>query len=413
MAWLAPAALAAGLLVACLPSEGDEGIEVTAGSALAYQDDGALLMFADLRTRESQRAQTSCMSPWSANDGSPALASWTSAKGGLFACVGPNGELIVQNPSLGAVVEALPDGGCGRDVRFSATGEFVSCMLESRLRVRRTDGGFVSEVSGVAQYSWSGAGDYLVIRRAEPPARSYLLTPEGTAIATLSGLADVGMVRWSPDGRRLAFASGELLVVVDAQLGSISELPLPWSESELLGWSASGEEVLLVPIGTGRSAIWAVNAGTGKGDEVLSMPDIWGATASADGRWVVFATSSVSGDDVVLADLTDRSIRRLGEHPLPARREGKPAFRFDRSGEHVCWVSVETVTCDSTTDMSGVSHPRRPGDSEAVALARTSCTGEFVLQLSDTASEFFVLNPQGETVFTDGVLAESEPIWLC
>lgn len=408
----AASALAAVLLVACRNSGGGGGVDLTEGSAFAYQDENGVLVLADATTGTFVRTDVRCLAPWTPEKEGPGartMVAWTGENGGLFACVGREGELIVYRPAEGTAADVLPRGSCSADVRVSASGEFVSCVFGDRLAVRHVDGSFVADISGVDRYAWSAAGDSLIIRRAEPPARIYLLTPGGTALATLSGLADIGAVRWSPDGTRLAYASGASLTVVDTRSGRTKDLSLPWSMSELLGWSEDSQEVLVVPVGTGTSAVWSVNASTGEAEEVLTPADIWGPLLSANGRWLVFQ----SDDAVLLADLRDRSVRHLGEHPLPARREGAPAFRFDRPADYVCWVSAEAVTCDATVATKTVTQSRSPGDAPGVALARTSCTGQFAVRSGGTASEFFVVNDRGETVFRGRAHAGSEPLWLC
>ncbi len=414
---LAVGATFAGLLAGCRNSAEVEETALAAGSVFAYQDESGVLVLADARTGTSVRTDVRCAAPWSPEKEGPGqrpLVTWTGASSGLFACVGREGELIVYRPTEGTATEVLPRGSCSIDVGVSASGEFVSCISWSEnrlavLAVRRADGSFVADVSGVGEYAWSAAGDSLIIRRPEPPLRTYLLTPGGTALAELAGLSNIRAVRWSPDGARLAYVSDASLAVVDTRSGRIGKLPLPWSMSELLGWSEDSQEVLVVPMGTGTSAVWAVNASTGEADEVLLSADFWGPLLSANGRWLVFQ----SDEDVLLADLRDRSVRRLGEHPLPARREGGPVFRFDRPADHVCWVSAEAVTCHATVTTETGVQSRSPGDSPWIALARTSCTGEFAVRFGGTASEFFVVDDRGETVFRGSVYAGSEPLWLC
>lgn len=407
----AVAATVVGVFAGCRNSAEVQEIALAAGSVFAYQDESGALVLADARTGTSVRTDVRCAAPWSPEKEGPGQrrrVAWTAASGGLFACVGREGELIVYSIVEGTAAEVLPRESC-IDVGVSATGEFVSCVSGGRLAVRRADGSFVADISGVDRYAWSAAGDSLVIRRAEPPARIYLLTPGGTALAELTGLPDIGAVRWSPDGGRIAYVFRASLKVVDTRSGRARELPLPWPMSQLLGWSEGGQEVLVVPIGAGTSAVWAVDASTGEAEEVLVPADIWGPLLSANGRWLVFQ----SGEDVLLADLRARSTRRLGEHPLPARREGAPAFRFDRPADHVCWVSAEAVSCHATVTMETAVQSRSPGDTPWTALARTSCTGEFAVRSGGTASEFFVVDDRGETVFRGGVYAGSEPLWLC
>jgi len=189
--------------------------------------------------------------------------------------------------------------------------------------------------------AWSPDGAYSVISvRHEHelglPARSfYVVQPSGDH-ALFVGVQDYGITpRWSPDGGRLAFASGHDLVVLDIASGHRQTVPIGLYIAAAPRWNETGA---LIAFENG-----VIDAVSGR---VLIQPGETHVTDSAispDGRWFAFSLEPRPpvGASCVLPPLANVTLLRDLDGPA---HQARPLLSCeDGFYTYVNWVASDRL----------------------------------------------------------------------
>jgi dipeptidyl aminopeptidase/acylaminoacyl peptidase len=152
---------------------------------------------------------------------------------------------------------------------------------------------------------------------------------------------------WSPDGRRLAYASGTLrerrLSIAAADgTGVLQELPCPGSSCEPTDWSPDGRRLIvntrLATIGARDGDVWSVSLEPrGPAEAILSGPfPEYDARISPDGRWLAYVSEETGQPDVSVRAMSGPPTRLVvssggGSQPV-WRRDGHELLYIDRGG---------------------------------------------------------------------------------
>jgi Tol biopolymer transport system component len=153
---------------------------------------------------------------------------------------------------------------------------------------------------------------------------------------------------WSPDGRRLAYASGALherrLSIAAADgTGVLQELPCPGSFCEPTDWSPDGGRVIVntrvATIGAQPRDVWSVSLETGGSAEaILSGPfPEYDARISPNGRWLAYVSEETGRPEVSIRAMLGQPTRLIvssggGSQPV-WRRDGHELLYIDREGQ--------------------------------------------------------------------------------
>lgn len=141
--------------------------------------------------------------------------------------------------------------------------------------------------------TWSPSGQELAFLRPMPNGERALLATrldpggEERLVATLTGSGSEDTLSWSPDGRSLAFVSGQQAWVVPASGG----VPRPVGPVgvQTLAWAPGGATLVCDGNWAGRSNLWAVPLDGGPPRALTSGANIHRYPAvSRDGRHIVY-----------------------------------------------------------------------------------------------------------------------------
>jgi Tol biopolymer transport system component len=149
---------------------------------------------------------------------------------------------------------------------------------------------------------------------------------------------------WSPDGKRLAYASGTLrersLSIAAADgTGLLQELPCPGSNCEPTDWSPDGRALLVNtrPTDTGGD-VWRVSLDAGKSASAVlfgPFPE-YDARISPDGQWLAYVSEETGRPEVSVRAMSGPANRLVvsshgGSQPV-WRRDGRELLYVDRDG---------------------------------------------------------------------------------
>ena len=154
---------------------------------------------------------------------------------------------------------------------------------------------------------------------------------------------------WSPDGRRLAYGSGNptersLRIIAADATGAARQFPCPGGAPfcEPTDWSPDGRH-LIVNTGSGiggtRGDVWSVSIETGGSSEaILSGPfPEYDARISPDGQWLAYVSEETGRAEVQVRAMSGQPRRFVasnsgGSQPV-WRRDGRELFYVDPEGQ--------------------------------------------------------------------------------
>ena len=150
---------------------------------------------------------------------------------------------------------------------------------------------------------------------------------------------------WSPDGRRLAYGSGNLnerrLSIAAADgTGVVQELPCPRPYCEPTDWSPDGHHLIVntrLAMTGARGDVWRVSLETGGSAEVMlsgPFPE-YDARISPDGHWLAYVSEETGRPEV--------SVRAMSGPPtrLVVSNSGGSQPVWRRDGHELLYVDLE------------------------------------------------------------------------
>ncbi len=236
------------------------------------------------------------------------------------------GGLAILDVETGQVTKLVAPG---KDPAWSpGDGKLIAYVTGSsnaeRLWVVEAAGGTPRRVADGGFPSWSADGKTLFFHsRVEQKLMAVRIDAE------MGEPTELAKVPWwypaiSPDGKQVAFRSGNLLLVADIQSGNVlKRWRFPGSGAGFLGgWSPDGKQIGFGGYGLGDAVgLWSVDSGTGRGRRLaagwFTMPD-W----SRDGSKVALDLRTNEGSEIWMLDAA--AIEKLPLEELPVNRYALP-----------------------------------------------------------------------------------------
>jgi eukaryotic-like serine/threonine-protein kinase len=170
---------------------------------------------------------------------------------------------------------------------------------------------------------------------------------DGSLVRVSTDLGSDMFAVWSPDGSRLAYASGPLnerrLSIAAADgTGILNDLPCPDAYCEPTDWLPDGRGLIVnarrTAGFTGAGDIWRVSLDAGgHATAILAGPfPEYDARLSSDGRWLAYVSEDGGRPDVFIRAMTGQPRRLVvssngGSQPV-WRRDGREILYVDREG---------------------------------------------------------------------------------
>ena len=315
------------------------------------------------------------------------------------------------------------DLACGRSL-----GHFGSILDYQTLVSASEEGDRVAVVSlhGRGYIPWLGRA----LLCAEPPlaagaapARSriafisspgpgaaplYVVNADGSGHGWLTLTAEVGPVAWSPDGRRLAFASGREgnpeVYVMNADGSRQRRLTRNAAPSYELAWSPDGRRIAFLSRRDDNSEIYVMNA-DGGGLRNLTRDPAGDSTFawSPDGRKIAFMSKRDGTWDIHLMNADGSGLRNLTRHPAsdsaPAWSPDGRKIAFGRDGEIHLMNADGSGLRNLTRHPASDSAPAWSPDGRKIAFGRDG--------------EIYVMNADGRSLrrLTRNPASDGSPVF--
>lgn len=221
------------------------------------------------------------------------------------------GEEVQFDPSTGRAQFSVSDSG---NLVFMETSPTVSTRL---VWIDRT-GAEAGEAGPVSRYGMlrlSPDGGFAAISTADPQKGDqdvYLMDLSRRLVSKFTiGPSDDTDPIWSPDSRRIAYASdadGPFAVYLKPAdgSGSAEKTLTPKQDDIPVDWSPDGRRILLRTIASGTTAsgttrgfeLWVIDLGARSESRWLSRGEISDGRFSPDGSWVAYVTNESGRDEV-------------------------------------------------------------------------------------------------------------------
>jgi len=199
-------------------------------------------------------------------------------------------EPAAEAASTGSVSVTDGDGSNRREVDIASASSAVWAPDSSRFLI-----------DGIRKESSNGS------------AAVFLVSADGKDVRRLSLQTLLGSIAWSPDGRRLAIATGSL-ILFDLDEDRLDTIPGVTAVSQM-SWSGDAGHIVFSASGYGgNSDIFVIDAdGSGLRQLTTAPSPDFNPTVSPDGRFVAFSRSDPSGVDVILWDDQSSTQRKLAD----------------------------------------------------------------------------------------------------
>ncbi|SVB97970.1 uncharacterized protein METZ01_LOCUS250824, partial [marine metagenome] len=319
----------------------------------------------DLETREVTHLELAGVSPryvstghivYAAEDGSVRAAAFDVASLSLTGNPVPLVEGVMVKPSGAAAFGISDDGRLVYALGAGAAGSQVSLVWVDRDGREEPLSGL--DPGGYESFRLSPDGSRLALDLERSRLWTYdIARGIRNPLTTESGVSDTNPV-WMPDGDRIVFTRGNMLLLIAADgTGDAEELLVRNGASQLIpeSWSPDGSQLLFTSIGGGRGAsdIERLSMeGNRTAEAFINTDQIEGhPIISPDGQWLAYH-SDVSGRQEVYVQrfptLGDRQqISTAGGRAPLWNPDGRELFYRSVDGRQVMAVSVtagETFT---------------------------------------------------------------------
>ncbi len=254
-----------------------------------------------------------------------------------------------------------------------------------------------------------GADPRIGVASLEDPSRIVMLTDDK------GGVWAHEHPTWSPDGRRICYATRHGLWQVPSSGGTASPLTTDTDLDQDPVWSPSGRHIYFTSYRDGTIALWRVVAKGGEPERVtLGDSRQCEPSFSSDGRRLAYATQSVTRNLVFydLATSQETIVRALVDADQPAfSPDGKLlVFNSSRAGKkRDLWVQpmVDGLPSGSPRQLTG-----GPGDAIHPAV---SPDGQWIAyyQIIGQDRDLWIIPVRGGQPirFTDDPASDMEPAW--
>jgi TolB protein len=252
-----------------------------------------------------------------------------------------------------------------------------------RLRLLVLVGAVAASTAGATPALVSNGLIVFASDRAEnyPYPLVYTVAEKGSKHRRVSRVAAWGPPSWAPNGRALAFASSDDVVIAGADGGSLQRLHVPRSPqtSATVAWSPDGrtiaiaEEARPLYLKTLGGSLKRLTRGEGSGPA-------W----SPSGRRIAYVSA---GDRLTVVDADGRRRRSLGGWGISTRPSLSPDGRYIALADRgIALVNTQTGRRRRVTRRIGDNEPVWSPDGTLIAFRRL---------ISAYVTEIFVVRPDG------------------
>ncbi len=123
---------------------------------------------------------------------------------------------------------------------------------------------------------------------------------------------------WSPDGRKIAFVSGQWktdIYIMDADGDNIRRLTNDPATDRAPSWSPDGREIVFLSNRSGHSGIYVMGVDGKNVRNLSNHPGDGFPSWSPDGRSIAFDSTREGNRDIYVMDADGGNVRRLTFHP--------------------------------------------------------------------------------------------------
>jgi TolB protein len=211
----------------------------------------------------------------------------------------------------------------------------------------------------------------------------YVMDIDGSNVRQLTSDAGGLSPRWSPDGKKIAFARGGAIMVVDAEAAAPAEPEMVLQGGDPAttepceaggfpgGWSPDGQRITFYAASVSQRVgqVCTVNADGSGLTVVVGDPPVYNVepTWSRDGRYLAFRSIRGGNHDVYTYDFETETVRRITDH---AELDIEPSWSSDGewivfgSGRDNDFLDIYIMRKDGSDVRQVTEHPDK--DSEPV-----------------------------------------------